>query len=379
MSRAQKTTTVRMPADKKLHPAHVVAIRPDVEGIFAKRGDYVLTVQTPAGTRNVVMPADGCINLHVSLMQEVEPKTELFSVAQMTVEPTSSFGENDTTRRRESPSVVETKRAAADGTSRSDKAGWGIITIAFCLLALVLAAFLPGVVFGLFESALELSGAFIGVALGVALFLLVSIWLLSKPGFLSSRAIGGRVASVSVMIFAGLLALGIQFPQVRDIQKSICAPVASFAIDQLQLFSDATGIAGFWPTTAAQTVISLPADDTFSGDLFDPQIGEVILVGFDFCPRGWAQADGQVISIAQNTALFSLYGTNYGGDGRTTFALPDLRGRAPSHLRHRNRLGQRFGHETSMVARGADKMQIGIPHLAMTYCIALSGTFPSRS
>lgn len=368
-----------MPADEKLHPAHVVAIRPDVEGIFAKRGDYILTVQTPAGTRNVVMPVDGTINLHVSLMQEVEPKTELFSVEKMTVESTSSFGENDTARRRESPSVVEPKHTSADGTSRSGKAGWGIVTIAFCLFALVLAAFLPGVVFGLFESALELSGAFIGVALGVALFLLASIWLLSKLGFLSSRAIGGRVASVSVMIFAGLLALGLQFPQVRDIQKSVGAPVASFAIDQLQLFGDATGIAGFRPSTAAPIVISLPADDTFSGDLFDPQIGEVILVGFNFCPRGWAQADGQVISIAQNTALFSLYGTNYGGDGRTTFALPDLRGRAPSHLQYQNSLGRRAGQETTMIARGADKIQIGTPNLAMTYCIALSGTFPSRS
>jgi microcystin-dependent protein len=57
-------------------------------------------------------------------------------------------------------------------------------------------------------------------------------------------------------------------------------------------------------------------------------IGELTLFAGNFAPRGWAFADGQILSIAQNTALFSLLGTTYGGDGRTTFALPDLRGRA---------------------------------------------------
>lgn len=60
-------------------------------------------------------------------------------------------------------------------------------------------------------------------------------------------------------------------------------------------------------------------------------LGEIIWVGFNFCPRGFAPADGQILSIAQNTALFALYGTTYGGDGRTTFALPDLRSRVPVH------------------------------------------------
>ncbi|MBQ0757836.1 MAG: tail fiber protein, partial [Amphritea sp.] len=53
-------------------------------------------------------------------------------------------------------------------------------------------------------------------------------------------------------------------------------------------------------------------------------LGEVTLVGFNFCPRGTIAAEGQLLSISQNTALFSLYGTQYGGDGRTTFAMPDL-------------------------------------------------------
>ena len=60
----------------------------------------------------------------------------------------------------------------------------------------------------------------------------------------------------------------------------------------------------------------------------DPYLGEMMTVGFNFCPRGWAEAAGQLLPIAQNTALFSLLGTAYGGDGRTTFALPDLRGRS---------------------------------------------------
>lgn len=63
----------------------------------------------------------------------------------------------------------------------------------------------------------------------------------------------------------------------------------------------------------------------------EPFLGEIIMVGFTFCPRGWAECDGQLLSISQNSALFSLLGTTYGGDGRTTFALPDLRGRVPLH------------------------------------------------
>jgi microcystin-dependent protein len=61
----------------------------------------------------------------------------------------------------------------------------------------------------------------------------------------------------------------------------------------------------------------------------DPFVGELMLAGFNFCPRGWAPAEGQLLSINSNQALFSLYGTTYGGDGRNTFGLPDLRGRAP--------------------------------------------------
>ena len=83
----------------------------------------------------------------------------------------------------------------------------------------------------------------------------------------------------------------------------------------------------------------------------EPFIGQVMVVGFNFCPRGWAPANGQLLPISQNTALFSLYGTNYGGDGRTTFGLPDLRGRVvigmgQSPGMSSYHLGQRVGAET---------------------------------
>lgn len=63
----------------------------------------------------------------------------------------------------------------------------------------------------------------------------------------------------------------------------------------------------------------------------DPFVGEIRMFAGNFAPRGWAFCDGQLLSVSQNDALFSLFGTIYGGDGRTTFGLPDLRGRIPIH------------------------------------------------
>ena len=82
----------------------------------------------------------------------------------------------------------------------------------------------------------------------------------------------------------------------------------------------------------------------------EPFIAEIRIFAGNFAPRGWAFCDGQLLPISQNTALFSLIGTTYGGDGRTTCALPDLQGRAPMHpgrgpgLTDR-RLGERGGVE----------------------------------
>jgi len=61
---------------------------------------------------------------------------------------------------------------------------------------------------------------------------------------------------------------------------------------------------------------------------YEPFLGEIMWFGYNFCPRGWAPADGALLAIGSNQALFSLLGTQFGGDGRTTFGLPDLRGRA---------------------------------------------------
>jgi microcystin-dependent protein len=83
----------------------------------------------------------------------------------------------------------------------------------------------------------------------------------------------------------------------------------------------------------------------------EPFLGEIRIVGFNFAPKGWAFCDGQLLPISQNTALFSLLGTTYGGDGRSTFALPNLQGRAAMHpgrgpgLTSR-RLGEQGGVET---------------------------------
>jgi microcystin-dependent protein len=78
----------------------------------------------------------------------------------------------------------------------------------------------------------------------------------------------------------------------------------------------------------------------------EPFLAEVRIVGFNFAPRGWAFCDGQILPINQNQSLFSLLGTMYGGDGRTNFALPDLRGRTPIHVGGGHLQGQKGGEET---------------------------------
>jgi microcystin-dependent protein len=89
----------------------------------------------------------------------------------------------------------------------------------------------------------------------------------------------------------------------------------------------------------------------------DPFIAEIVMFAGNFAPRGWAFCSGQLLPISSNTALFSILGTTYGGDGRTTFALPDLRGRASIHpgngpgLSSRG-LGQQFGTEQVSLTEG---------------------------
>ena len=69
----------------------------------------------------------------------------------------------------------------------------------------------------------------------------------------------------------------------------------------------------------------------------EPFVGEIRMFGFGFVPQGWAPCNGQLLPIDQNQALFSLLGTTYGGDGETTFALPDMRSRVPACARARAR------------------------------------------
>ena len=165
----------------------------------------------------------------------------------------------------------------------------------------------------------------------------------------------------------------------------------------------------------------------------EPYLAEVRIFGFNFAPRGWAFCDGQILPIQQNQALYSLLGTTYGGDGRTTFALPDLRGRTPIHVGDGFNLGNRGGEESPALTvneipshthqakatsdigtnpnpggrvlassapaevygppnnqvdlragtvantgagQGHENMQ---PYLALTFAIALQGTFPPRN
>ncbi|WP_306050765.1 phage tail protein [Oceaniradius stylonematis] len=82
----------------------------------------------------------------------------------------------------------------------------------------------------------------------------------------------------------------------------------------------------------------------------EPFVGEIRMFAGNFAPRGWAFCDGQLLAVSQNDALFSLLGTIYGGDGRTTFGLPDMRGRLPIHAGHgpglsERRLGAKGGTE----------------------------------
>lgn len=170
----------------------------------------------------------------------------------------------------------------------------------------------------------------------------------------------------------------------------------------------------------------------------EPFLAEIRIVGFNFAPRGWAFCDGQILPINQNQSLYSLLGTTYGGDGRTSFALPDMRGRTPIHVGRSNggahhSEGEKSGEETHTLSvpempqhghltsgtsspattptpgpadlpgqnagapyrAGATTQFMGTgtvtnvgggqahdnmqPYLALNFCIALQGLFPSRN
>lgn len=83
--------------------------------------------------------------------------------------------------------------------------------------------------------------------------------------------------------------------------------------------------------SAAVAAASLAAAQPVLAQASDPYLGQLMLVGFTYCPDGWQEANGQLLAVSSNPALFSLYGVTYGGNGSTTFGLPDLRGRVPAH------------------------------------------------
>lgn len=108
----------------------------------------------------------------------------------------------------------------------------------------------------------------------------------------------------------------------------------------------------------------------------EPYLGEIRLFSAGFAPRGWALCNGQLLSIAQYQALFSLLGTTYGGDGRVNFALPNLRDRVPVHPGHQVMLGQRAG---ALGLSGAGQPAEAPGYLGLNFCIALQGIYPSAS
>lgn len=84
----------------------------------------------------------------------------------------------------------------------------------------------------------------------------------------------------------------------------------------------------------------------------EPFLASLLICSFNFAPKGWAQCNGQLLPINQNQALFALLGTTFGGDGQTTFALPDLRGRVAMHFGNGHSLGERSGQSSMTLAVG---------------------------
>ncbi len=111
----------------------------------------------------------------------------------------------------------------------------------------------------------------------------------------------------------------------------------------------------------------------------NPFIGEIKLVSFNFAPKGWAFCNGQTLAINQNQALFSILGTTYGGNGQTTFQLPNLQGRVPIHINNGIVLGEQGGAQSVTLTTN----QIGHTHAvkasATATTNAAAGNFPAPS
>jgi microcystin-dependent protein len=134
--------------------------------------------------------------------------------------------------------------------------------------------------------------------------------------------------------------------------------------------------AGLWMSASQPTKEANP-------ESAEGMIGEVQLFAGNFAPRGWAFCTGQMLPINTNQALFSILGTTYGGDGRTTFALPDLRAKVPVHPGTSNGLPNfQLGRSVNVTANralpgGEQALSHGL--LGMNYIICVQGVFPSRN
>jgi microcystin-dependent protein len=106
----------------------------------------------------------------------------------------------------------------------------------------------------------------------------------------------------------------------------------------------------------------------------EPYMSEIRAFSAPFAPQGWAFCNGQSVSIEQNTALFSLLGTSWGGDGNTTFALPDLRGRIP--VGPNDRTDTKIGHHLGP-KHDRPKPEHSQSWMAVGFCIALHGMYPT--
>jgi microcystin-dependent protein len=105
-----------------------------------------------------------------------------------------------------------------------------------------------------------------------------------------------------------------------------------------------------------------------------PYVGEIRMFGGNFAPAGWAFCDGSLVAIAENDTLFNLIGTTYGGDGQSTFALPDLRGRVPIHQGPNFTLGQQGGEES--VTLTVNQIPVHT-HVATCYPVAGNSADPT--
>lgn len=107
----------------------------------------------------------------------------------------------------------------------------------------------------------------------------------------------------------------------------------------------------------------------------EPFIGEIRPFSFGFPPKGWAQCNGQLLAINQNQALFALLGTNFGGNGQTTFGLPDLRGRVPLHKSNDIPIGMQLGEtNVTLAANHMPSHTLGGGGIAVTSAAGFTGT-----